>query len=318
MTAPTQLMNVILPQPVTWQIDSLVFNDRDAFGCEWVVDTETGWTGAAPPRTNRTARINAHGSYRSAVWRGDRTIALTGYCAAPDALSRRAAEQRIAAICADPDTLYTLRCNEESGPLVADVELDDEVQVKILHERWFTWSVQFAAPDPRKYALDEQRMSTGLAHDAGDGLDFAQIVAPDSEGGLFFGYGLDDDGLQFGTSNATGFMNLSNVGTAPTTPVYTITGPLTNPMLTTEFGSVRYNATLDEGEFVVIDPAAPSVLLGGVSSQRHLLNPAQFGAFSVPPRRAEGIPGVLSVGLTHTGPSTAIGQVTAVYRAAYF
>ena len=62
----------------------------------------------------------------------------------------------------------------------------------------------------------------------------------------------------------------------------------------------------------------PSVLLGGTSQQRRLLNPAQFRAFAIPPLAADGTPGHLNVGLTHAGAITATGRVEATYRAAWF
>lgn len=312
-------MNLVLPLRVTWDLDGMSFNAADQFGCEWVVDTDTGWSGSASTRTNRTPKVGGHGSFRGAAYRDVRTIAITGYCAAPDPVARRLAERRIAGVCSDPTRLFSLRCNEETGSLTADVELDDEVVVTTLHERWFKWSLQLAAPDPRKYSVEWQTMSTGLAQDAtSDGLDFSQVVAPDSAQGLWFGYGDDATGLTFGTSNATGFMNLTNVGSAPSFPVYTIFGPLTNPTLTTSSGSMRYNGALADGEFVTIDPAVPSVLVGGTASQRRNLNPAAFQAFAIPPASTDGTAGRLTVGLTHTGAITSVGRVEAAFRNAWF
>lgn len=315
MTTP--LMNVILPLPVTWELDGLVFNDRDGHGCEWIVDKESGWTGAAGVRTNRSPKVNTHGSFRGSVYRDVRVVSLSGYCAAPSPAAREDAEQRIAGICADPDTLYPLRCNHASGTLVADVELDDEITVNTIHERWFTWSLQVCALDPRKYSAQWQHMTTGLASDAGDGLDFSQVVAPDSNPGLYFGVEDPTSGLVFGTSNATGFMTLSNSGTAPTFPIYTISGPLTSPTLTTGNGSLKYNRTLNDGETLEIDPSVPSVLFGGEVTHRRYLAPAQFQEFAVPPRTGDQ-PGTLSIGLIHEGAVTSTGQVSVTFRDAYF
>lgn len=312
------LMNVVLPLDVTWELDGMRFNAVDRYGCEWVVEEESGWAGSAVPRTQRTPKVNHHGAFRAPAYRDVRTVSLSGYCAAPTANVRRLAERRVAGLCGDPETLYTLTCHEEPGPLVTAVELDDKVQVTTLHERWFTWSIQLAAPDPRKYTVDWQDMNTGLAIDAGDGLNFAQRMPPDTNQGLWFGYPSPDSGLTFGTSNSNGFMELTNIGSAPTFPIYTLVGPLTAPTLTTVTGSMRYNAILPAGARVMIDPAVPSVLLDGTSSQRRLLNPAAFASFAIPPMNSDGSPGTLRVGLTHSGAGTATGYVQANFRSAWF
>lgn len=313
------LLSVALPLPVVWEIDGLRLNTRDSYGCEWVVDTESGWAGSAAPRTSRTPKVNAHGSFRTPAFRDPKIIALSGYCAAPTAAERRRAEHRIAGVCGgDPRSLYRLICHEERGALYADVELDDEVTVTTRHQRWFEWSLQVAAPDGRKHAVETHTVNTGLPMDAGDGLNFEYTTFGDTSPGLFFGSADPTDGLEFGSSNASGFVILTNRGSAPAYPIYTIRGPLTDPTLTASTGTMRYNAILAEGERVVIDPSIPAVLLGGSASRRHLLYPAQFQAFAIPPATSDGQPGQLAVGLTHSGPVTDAGWFEATYRSAWF
>jgi hypothetical protein len=128
--------------------------------------------------------------------------------------------------------------------------------------------------------------------------------------------GLDFDnsgqGLDFGQAATQGSLILSNSGTAPATPVMTLYGPLTTPVLTTASGSIKYNGTIAGGEFVVLDPADPSVLLGGITSRGYLANPAQWDAFVVQPGQS------ITIGLSHSGASTDGGYVVIRFRPAWW
>lgn len=126
--------------------------------------------------------------------------------------------------------------------------------------------------------------------------------------------GLDFDagpGLDFGIVGATGTILLDNTrGTAPSSPLLTLTGPLTTPVLSVAGGSIKYNDTLTAGQFVDLNPEDPSVLLNGTSGRGYLANPAQWDSFIVQPGSS------LSIGLSHSGPSTDLGTVTARFRPA--
>lgn len=130
-------------------------------------------------------------------------------------------------------------------------------------------------------------------------------------------------GLTFGASDSSGIVTLLNGGTAPALPVFTLNGPLNTPVLTTtdandNTATMQYNGTLGIGDVVVIDPNAPSVLFNG-ASRRFLLNPANFSAFAIPPMNpATGQPGVMNVGLSHSGSSSSGGYATATYQWALF
>lgn len=306
----------------TWTLDWLTMSPerdrRDVTGVQWICTKETGFWGSPATSATLTPRLSRHGAYRGPGWKKQRTISLTGRAYAADLATLRAAEANVCGLLADPSTPGRLTCVSEIGTLTCSVYLDADIvctPVDVASEPGFEFSLQMVAPDPAKYSIETQMMTTGLPLDAGDGLDFQQIVTGDSNQGLYFNFG---DGLKFGTSNSSGFMSLTNRGTAPTTPIYTLHGPLTSPTLTVGTATMRYNAALAAGEFVVIDPSAPWVLLGGTAARRQLLNPAQFGGFSVPPAAPNGQPGVLSVGLTHTGAITDTGYVEAVFRSAWF
>lgn len=308
-----------------WTLDWLTMHPdggvRDAAGVQWILVQEKGFWGSPGTNAQLSGRLARHGVYRSPGWKKERTISLTGRAYAQDFTVLRQAEAALLGLLSDPRSPRALTCQSELGALTCDVFLDAEIlctPLQVISEPGFEFSVQVVAPDPAKYSVEQQTMSTGLAREALDGLDFNQVVQPDPTQGLYFGIGADDDGLNFGTANATGFMTLTNRGSAPSSPVYTLYGPLTSPALTAGSATMRYNGSLLAGEYVVIDPNAPSVLLGGTAVRRHLLNPAQFSAFAIPPASRTYGPGVLSVGLTHSGPATDGGYVTATFRSAWF
>jgi hypothetical protein len=309
-----------------WTLDTIRFDHqpdaRDAQGVQWILTEEKGFWGSPGTRHTLTQRLNKPGAFRSTPgWKKERVVTLTGRCYAGNFTTLRQAEANVCGLLSDPELPGKLTCYTELGAMQLDVFLDNPIlctPLNVVSEPGIEFSIQVVAPDPRKYSVEAQTQSTGLPIDNGDGLDFTQVISPDTEGGLFFGDtpGPTTVGLTFGTYTS-GLVMLRNAGTAPTTPVYTLHGPLTNPVITCGGGTLKYNATLAAGEFVDIDPSDPSVLFGGTASRRELLYPAQFEAFGVPGSHG-GEPGSLNVGLSHTGASTATGWLSVVYRSAWF
>lgn len=296
-----------------WTLDDITFrptDERDSQGVQWILTAEKGFWGTPGTGAALSPRLNKHGAYRTPGWKTARTVSLTGRCYAQQYAVLRQAEANVLGLLADPTAPGTLTCYSELGALELAVYLDGPIlcgPLDIVSEPGVEFSIQLVAPDPRKYSTDWITQTAELPNDTGVpvGLDFT-------------GAGLDfSDGLNFGSSNQTGLLQLSNRGTAPTSPIYTLRGPLINPVLTTATGTMKYNSTLIAGESVVIDPSAPSVLLGGTATRRQLLYPANFEAFAIP-GSISGVPGTLTVGLTHEGPVTDTGTVTAAYRPGWF
>lgn len=308
-----------------WTLEGITFHHsykvRDPVGVQWILTNEEGFWGTPGTNATLSPRLNKHGMFRSPGWKKERIVSLTGRCYHSSYEVLRQAESYVLGLLSDPRAAGTLTCHSEIGALSLDVYLDDAIlctPLDIVSEPGVEFSIQLVAPDPRKYSPEEQTQTVGLPQDSGDGLDYNQVVSPDTNAGLYFGLGASNTGLTFGTFNGVGFMTLTNPGTAPASPVYTLFGPLTNPLLTTSTGyTMRYNGTLAAGEYVAIDPATPSVVLNGATSRRELLYPANFEEFNIPPANGS-TPGTLSVGLAHSGASTAGGYATATYRAYWF
>lgn len=177
MTVTTEWMpNDQLPLAERWILDGLTFGDRDDTGCEYYVTNVTGWKGAPTPRTNRQPIVSAHGAYSSPQWRDGRAITLEGRVAAPSETARELAERKLAALCDDPTTVYTLTCTEALGNVRAEVVLNGETLVDISRGRLhLDFSIALFAPDPRRYLDPTPRSirpptpATGLNWQSGTG-----------------------------------------------------------------------------------------------------------------------------------------------------
>lgn len=293
-------------------------------GVHWFLEEEQGFWGAPGNNAESIQRFNNHGAIRGPGWKAERVVSLKGYAFAKSYEELRRAAHQLTGMFADPYNGVALTCRSEIGELTCEVFLDGDIITQPHHSATpaLTWNLQVVAPDPRKYSTQWKTQSTSLPSDTpNDGLNFEAGASPNI--GLDFGVPGDNQGLLFGTSTlSTGFLVLQNLGNAPTTPVYRLYGPLTTPTLSVTVNGdthmMRYNGSLNVGEYVEIDPFSPYVLLDGTSSRRHLLNPADFRGFEIPPASFNGSPGVLSIGLSHQGSSSSGGYVEASFRSAWF
>lgn len=269
--------------PVQFQLGGISFNGgTDSNGNTWWVTKETGWSDSPPPRTGRTDRPWTQGQYRIPVYNSSRVIGLSGWTACPSATARRLAEHQISALCWDPSLLYTLACTEETGTLTCLVERD-AASTAVIQPGGFdlAWSIQVAAPDPRKYAAT-QALSTGVASVA-SGLDWS------TGGGLNWS---STGGLVWGTSTSSGIVTPSNTGTADTWPTITFSangGTIVNPQALDQNGNLlAFNLTLSGTDVLVLstNPIGRSVLYNG-TDRRSSMTSAQW--FSIYPGTSDQI-----------------------------
>jgi hypothetical protein len=302
-----------LRNPPVWTIDGIALNgDPDSSGVTWIGDEDSDPLSAPAPTATFTPKYQRHGSFwlPGFVERGKATFTIRAYAQRDNWVALRRASLRMLALCQDQTRLYPLVFQSEVGNLVQYVTREGDILIKHVEAEVpaFMASVQFTAPDPRRYDETWTTLTTGVPQGSISGLDFSA----GSGAGLDFDAG-SGAGLDFGPAVSAGTIVLDNTrGTAPTAPTMTLAGPLTTPVLTVSGGSIKYNATLATGEFVVINPEDPSVLLGGTASRGYLANPANWDAFAVQPGSS------LSIGLSHSGPSTDLGTLTARFRAAYW
>lgn len=300
--------------PPVWTIDGFTLNgDPDADGITWIGDEDSEPLSAAAPTATFAPKYQRHGSFwlPGYVERGKAAFTIRGYARRDDWAALRRAQLRLLAICQDQTKLYPLVFKSEVGNLVQYVTREGDILIKSVDAEVpaFMASVEFTAPDPRRYDEAWTTLTTGVPQGSITGLDFSA----GSGAGLDFDAG-SGAGLDFGPAGTAGTIVLDNTrGLAPTAPILTLAGPLTTPVLTVAAGSIKYNATLATGDYVVINPEDPSVLFGAAAASRgYLANPANWDAFTVPPGSS------LSIGLAHSGPSTDLGTLTAQFRAAYW
>jgi len=118
-------------------------------------------------------------------------------------------------------------------------------------------TVEFVATDPRIYNHTESLSLTAL---------------PAGGGGLLFPAAAP---LVFVESTTNGDVNAQNAGTFPVSPVLRIDGPITDPTVENlEQGkTLEFDITVADGDFLLIDTEARSIMLNGTASRYSSLLP---------------------------------------------
>lgn len=271
----------------TWLIDGLAFGTalEDSVGS--YIDRVTGWEDGVQPRNGRTAKVAGPGSYRGPNWRNERIITLTGWVEVTDEVAALNVRDRLSAICADPFALYPLRHTDaRSGEdRVALVELDAKPLVTPQFSKrplQVDFSLQFAAPDHRKYDTQALTASTLLAQDAPGGIKWG---GPTGSTGVQWGGPAGSTGLVYQTaSGQTGTLLLTNPGTAPAPVVFSVSsGPVVTPSITvaSDGRALEYGPTVPAGSVLQIDTGTGRVTLDGLN-QRPNMTRTDF--FEIPAR----------------------------------
>ncbi|MGK5728184.1 phage distal tail protein [Streptomyces sp. URMC 124] len=114
-------------------------------------------------------------------------------------------------------------------------------------------SVVWECSDPRRYEVQETRMTSGL---------------PAPEPGLNWTGGLDYP-LEWGVDGSTGNLVANNAGEAPTHPIVEIRGPVVRPTLLqiTSGRRLEYDITLSESDVLRIDCAEGTAVLNDTASR---------------------------------------------------
>jgi len=118
--------------------------------------------------------------------------------------------------------------------------------------------IRMAASDPSIYAFTESTESDTL---------------PSTEGGREFNETPD---ITFGAVSTGGLFDCTNDGTFETWPVIKLTGPVASPGVTnvTTGGELELSLTVADGDYVLLDTSARTVLLNGTASRYSSLTAA--------------------------------------------
>ncbi|MFD9890640.1 phage tail protein [Amycolatopsis sp. NPDC059027] len=247
-----------------YTVDGWTGNTVDGDGVEWWVTKEDGWSSGPGVRLELADRPQRDGSFDAPSFRAARVITLEGTAVAPDPDARERAKDRLAALLADGSVLAELTVQERTVSRRALVRLSAGTKVVDTTPVSFDWSVQLTAPDPLRYGADVHELSCGLPR-PGPGITFP-LKFP----------------LVFGRSEG-GTLAIANAGSATAWPLWTITGPCTQPVIRNDSTGqwLAFSLSLFEGDALVVDVAARSVFLGGVS-RRSALQP-RSSWFGLPP-----------------------------------
>lgn len=268
-----------------WTIDGLTFNaGADANGVEWIINSDTGWFGSAPSRNNRVSKNNAHGAYRSPVYRDPRVVAVSGYVIAPTPALREQAGYTLAALLSDPNTLYPITRSEVTGPRLIYAEQDTDTVVSVLPDGigcTLAFSMQFAAPDPRKVGATLNSVSTTMPNPGSGGVLWqGDATIPN---GLPY---LGDDhvsGIVYGTAGTGGLLTMTNPGGAPADVLFTITGSVNTPSLVRQDtgDEMTFASSLSLTDVLTIDTGSGQVLFDGANYRPFM---SVFQPIVIPPQ----------------------------------
>lgn len=236
------------------QLGDLTFGVVDSDGVHWHYDID-GWDGTEV-KTTVTPRESDHGSWQSPVYLAERVITLAGKAVAPDLETLDRAAERLLAAAALTDTTLTVW---ETIPKQATVRRSGKPLAKRLTDRVLDWSLLLTAVDPRRYGT--------TLHTAGP------VHLPSVTGGMHFPLTMP---ITFGATVNGGQATARNIGTFPSRPILTITGPVVQPQIIATWPdgtlhTLTYTSTLAAGDVLTLDVDAHDAYLpGGVSRSRYV------------------------------------------------
>jgi hypothetical protein len=237
---------------ITAQLGGLLLSGVDAAGVAWTLGDLQGWD-SADVQATLTNRSQDHGAWWSPVYLGARPITITGTITAPDAGTLDAAIDQLLTACPLTDTTLTVY---QATPRQATVRRSGKPVIAYQTDTVATYSLLVTAQDPRRYSTTFNQVSTPL---------------PSISGGLVLPATAP---LAMSATTVAGSITALNSGTFATRPVFTISGPVSQPIVATLYpdGTVKalsYSGTdLAAGDQLVIDTDAHTVQQGGASRRR--------------------------------------------------
>lgn len=273
MTAPTLAMDT------TWNLAGLItLNTTDTNGVEWIVHDDDGWFNAPGEKLNQGEWPSDHGMWDGQSYVDARLVTLPFTLSAP---SRAACDAALRSFAAFGTTgqLVQLTVVEPSLTTFASVKRAQKPNVTRVTNTYAECQLFLTAPDPRRYSTSTTTASTTLAISSG-GLDWTGGGA----GGLDWTGG-GSGGLTWGSGGSDGTCTVANVGTAPSSPLFTIAGPtdfgtLSNISITnTATGQViAYSGVLNVGDVLAINANrfARSAVLNGTTDVWSGLSTSQW------------------------------------------
>lgn len=247
----------VYAQPIELDLDGLILTATDDFGVDWMADTLTGWYGSPASSLQLTQKPREPGAWKSISRQlGARVVTIAGATQAPSPKLLRDAMDRLNAAVALDGSLLTV--SEDVDKRFATVYRQDQLLENRVSDYLIEWSMQVAAPDPRKYAAD-LTATTRLPLSSGD------WTFPST-----FPFSID-------SVNVSGTCTLTNPGNIIGPVRLRIDGPCAAPQVTHKGTGLALtfasSLTLGVGEWLDIDMEAQTVLANGqVSRSGYVIN----------------------------------------------
>lgn len=260
-------MTTTLVKPV-WTLPGWAANVVDDNGVQWTCNVDSGWFSPLGVRSSDTEIPGYDGNYESPNLKAARVITLSGLAKAPDAATADAAVDQFNNLLSSGATLQQFLVHENSRDLTAMVKLSTGSDLTRTTWRSFEWQLVLIAPDPRKYG-PTVTASTGLPSTSG-GIDYL------TDSGIDY---VTNGGIDYGTPGTSGLLQLTNMGSAESWPMFTFAGPtdgatLIAPSATnTDTGDrLAYSGTLATSDQLKLTstPGRRSAILNGVPYRRFL------------------------------------------------
>jgi hypothetical protein len=244
-------------------IGALDVTGLEASGVQWSLDVFDG-TGSPKPTINVIQKPRQSGGWAGTSYLGSRHLALSGQVSAPSQdLLTDAIDRLITAASLD---LFTLTEIEGSRTRYYLARREDEVFFIYISDKMATWSVQFVAPDSRKFA-------TSLV---------GTTNLPSSSGGLSWPNSWPQS---WSAVTNTGTVSLTNPGNAAGPVMLRIDGPVVGPQIAhtsaTNNSIITFAAslTLNAGEWLDINMTTRQVLANGQSSRATFITNRGWSSF---------------------------------------
>jgi hypothetical protein len=229
----------------------LILNGVDAHGCMWVADEPPEWAGPTAV-TPMDRRQSGHGGYAGEPTFDPLTLTLTGTVTAPTPAGLRAAHRRLLEAWAGAAPAFTRYTHLDDDPAKGLWVLPLGTPKWTSHDtRAADFSVQFVAEDPIK---------------TGDAASYGPVRLPTP--GAAGGYPVTGPMPWTAVGGSVQFTvaTVPNAGDQDSHAVYTVTGPIPQPVIVLGTGArVQLAADLNPGDTWVVDTAAGTSTVNGVN-----------------------------------------------------
>lgn len=232
----------------------LILNAADPSGCLWIADSPDGWD--APTVTlPMDRRQTGDGGYGGTPTYEPRVLTVDGAVTAPTPVELARAQRRLlgAVLGSAPAFVRYSHLDDAYGAMGLWVQPSGKPKWRALDDRYAEFSFILIAEDPIK---------TGTLATYGP----VRLPSSAGEGGYPMPWTAPVTAAASSVPAALTVVTVPNAGDSASQVVYTVTGPVPQPMIVLGTGAyVRLNADLAAGDTWVVDTAAGTFTVNGVN-----------------------------------------------------